>query len=80
MAFGQSHHYWHFTRLLHKIQNSSGQLDDSRPGNGVEVTGKSIREAVDLLIDGKQMRESDMKPSIGCSIKWIPGNEPDFAK
>jgi len=46
-----------------------GQLDDSRPGNGIPVTGRDIREALDCLIDGSPVPE-DQKPSIGCNIKW----------
>ena len=47
-----------------------GQLDDSRPGNGIEVTGQSIREALDALINNQPPLENQ-KPSIGCNIKWI---------
>lgn len=46
-----------------------GQLDDSRPGNGKPVTGADIRNALDLLVEGKPV-PADQKPSIGCSIKW----------
>ncbi|MDG1332546.1 MAG: thioredoxin family protein [Crocinitomicaceae bacterium] len=46
-----------------------GQLDDSRPGNNVPVTGKDIRNAIDCLIEGTTNEEMQ-KPSIGCSIKW----------
>lgn len=46
-----------------------GQLDDSRPGNELPVTGESIREALDLLLSGKEI-PADQKPSIGCNIKW----------
>lgn len=46
-----------------------GQLDDSRPGNGVPVTGKDIRDSLDALIEGKQPT-TIQKPSIGCGIKW----------
>lgn len=53
-----------------------GQFDDSRPGNDKPVTGSDIREAVDLLFDGKV--KEDQKPSIGCNIKWKKGNEPDY--
>ncbi|KAI0564450.1 alkyl hydroperoxide reductase [Gracilaria domingensis] len=55
-----------------------GQIDDSRPGNGRPITGKTIREAVDLMVEGKQYPEESMMPSIGCNIKWIKGNEPDY--
>ncbi len=46
-----------------------GQLDDSRPGNGIEVTGKDLRAALDCVIASKSVNE-DQKPSIGCNIKW----------
>jgi thiol-disulfide isomerase/thioredoxin len=46
-----------------------GQLDDSRPGNGVPVTGHAIRNALEQLINGKPV-PANQKPSIGCSIKW----------
>ena len=46
-----------------------GQLDDSRPGNGIPVTGKDIREALDNLLSEKSVK-SEQKPSIGCNIKW----------
>lgn len=46
-----------------------GQLDDSRPGNGIPVTGKDIREALDAILSGKPVNP-DQKPSIGCNIKW----------
>lgn len=46
-----------------------GQLDDSRPGNNIPVTGASIRAALDALLNGNPVPEPQ-KPSIGCSIKW----------
>ena len=46
-----------------------GQLDDSRPGNGIEVSGSSIRIALDSLLADKPV-PSIQKPSIGCNIKW----------
>ena len=54
-----------------------GQLDDSRPGNGIPVTGKDLRTALDAVVAGKPP-VSTQKPSIGCNIKWKPGNEPDY--
>jgi thiol-disulfide isomerase/thioredoxin len=54
-----------------------GQMDDSRPGNGVPVTGKDLRAALDAVIAGR--RPSDLqKPSLGCNIKWKEGIEPDY--
>ena len=46
-----------------------GQLDDSRPENGIPVTGKDIRNALDAIIDDKVVSETQ-KPSMGCNIKW----------
>jgi peroxiredoxin len=54
-----------------------GQMDGSRPGNDVPVTGEDIRRAVDAVLDGKPV-SSDQHPSIGCNIKWKPGNEPAY--
>jgi peroxiredoxin len=54
-----------------------GQFDGSRPGNGVPVTGEDLRAAIDALLEGRPV-SSDQHPSAGCSIKWRPGNEPDF--
>lgn len=54
-----------------------GQFDDSRPGNGVPVTGKDVRAALDALLAGKPV-PPNQKASIGCNIKWKPGNEPDY--
>jgi hypothetical protein len=45
-----------------------GQLDDARPGNGIAVTGDDLRNAVQALLQGKS--STQMKPSIGCNIKW----------
>ncbi len=46
-----------------------GRLDDSRPGNGLPVTGRDIRAALDALIAGKAVSD-DQHPSAGCNIKW----------
>lgn len=46
-----------------------GQLDDSRPGNGLPVTGKDLRHALDCLLKNKENTQLQ-KPSIGCNIKW----------
>jgi peroxiredoxin len=53
-----------------------GQLDDSRPGNGVPVTGRDLRAALDAVLAGRAV-DPDQRPSVGCSIKWRPGHEPD---
>ena len=54
-----------------------GQFDDSRPGNNLPVTGKDLRAALDAVLVGKPVA-ADQKPSIGCNIKWKPGNEPEY--
>ena len=46
-----------------------GQLDDSRPGNGIPVTGKDLRAAIDAVLAGQPVSE-DPRPSVGCSLKW----------
>jgi peroxiredoxin len=55
-----------------------GQLDDSRPSNGVPLTGRDLRAALDAVL-GNQPIPRDQRPSIGCSIKWKPGNQPSWA-
>jgi len=54
-----------------------GQLDASRPGNDIPVTGEDLFEAVYLLNEGKPAPVEQI-PSMGCNIKWKPGNEPDY--
>jgi peroxiredoxin len=54
-----------------------GQFDDSRPENGIPVTGKDLRAACDAALAGKPI-SPDQRPSIGCNIKWKPGNEPSY--
>jgi peroxiredoxin len=54
-----------------------GQLDDSRPGSNVPVTGKDVRAALDAVLAGKPV-PPNQKASIGCNIKWKPGNEPEY--
>jgi peroxiredoxin len=56
-----------------------GQLDDSRPDSGKPVTGRDLRAALDAVLAGKPV-PADQKNSIGCNIKWKPGNEPDYFK
>ncbi len=55
-----------------------GQLDSSRPGNAIPVTGKDLRAALDSVLAGRPVAE-DQRPSIGCNIKWKRGNTPDYA-
>ena len=54
-----------------------GQMDDSRPGNDVPITGADLRAALDAVLEGEAVPERQ-KPSMGCNIKWKPGNEPDY--
>ncbi len=54
-----------------------GQLDDSRPGNNIAVTGKDLRTALDAVLR-KIAPDSAQRPSIGCNIKWKKGNEPEY--
>ena len=56
-----------------------GQLDDSRPGNSLPVTGHDLVAAAELLLGGAMIPASQ-KPSLGCNIKWKSGNEPDYYK
>ena len=54
-----------------------GQFDASRPRNDTPVTGTDLKAAVDAVLAGKPPPE-DQRPSMGCNIKWKPGNEPDY--
>ena len=54
-----------------------GQFDDSRPANGKPVTGADLEAALDAVVESKPVPERQI-PSLGCNIKWKPGNEPDY--
>ena len=54
-----------------------GQFDASRPGNGIPVTGKDLRTALDAVLAGKSTSEFQVASS-GCTIKWKASNEPDY--
>ncbi len=54
-----------------------GQLDDSRPSNNRPINGRDLRAALDAVLAGQPVSD-DQRPSIGCSIKWKSGNEPDY--
>ena len=56
-----------------------GQFDGSRPKNSVPVNGADMRAATDLILAGKPAPEAQ-RPSMGCNIKWYPGNEPAYYK
>lgn len=54
-----------------------GQLDDSRPSNDEPVNGKDLRAAIEKVLADEPV-SPDQEPSIGCNIKWKPGNEPPY--
>ncbi len=54
-----------------------GQLDDSRPSNGLPVTGRDLRAALDALLAGQPVSQ-EQRASLGCNIKWKLGNEPVY--
>ncbi len=54
-----------------------GQFDASRPGNGIPVTGKDLRAALEAVLAGKPTSELQVA-SMGCNIKWKAGNEPNY--
>jgi peroxiredoxin len=54
-----------------------GQLDDSRPQSATPVTGKDLRAALDAVLAGTPVA-GQQRPSMGCNIKWKPGNEPRY--
>lgn len=56
-----------YNKSMHLVYR--GQLDDSRPGNGIPVTGKDIRYALECLLN-EQPVSPEQRPGIGCNIKW----------
>ncbi len=54
-----------------------GQMDESRPGNEIPISGNDIRKALRSLLKGEDI-SANQKPSIGCNIKWHPGMEPEW--
>jgi peroxiredoxin len=54
-----------------------GQFDDSRPRMSLPVTGHDIRLAADAVLTGQPV-PATQRPSIGCNVKWKPGNAPDY--
>lgn len=54
-----------------------GQLDGSRPGNDIPCDGRDLRDVLELLVHGLPVPTHQI-PSIGCNIKWKPGNEPHY--
>ena len=55
-----------------------GQFDSSRPGSRIAVSGTDLRAATEALLAGNAVASEQM-PSVGCSIKWKPGEQPDWA-
>jgi peroxiredoxin len=54
-----------------------GQMDASRPGNDIPITGNDLRDSLDRVLAGDDAPEVQ-RPSMGCNIKWKAGNEPDY--
>ncbi len=54
-----------------------GQMDESRPGNDVPISGTDLRAALDAVLNGEKP-SAEQKPSLGCNIKWKPGSEPEY--
>jgi peroxiredoxin len=54
-----------------------GQFDSSRPGNQTPVTGGDLRAAADAVLAARAPSANQL-PSIGCNIKWKPGNAPEY--
>lgn len=54
-----------------------GQFDSSRPSLETPITGEDLRAACDKVLAGEEVSQDQM-PSIGCNIKWIPGQEPEY--
>ncbi len=56
-----------------------GQFDASRPSNAEPIDGSDLRAAIEAVLSDRPVNEQQ-KPSIGCNIKWKPGNEPEYAR
>lgn len=54
-----------------------GRLDESRPDSGIPVTGAELRAAMNAVLGGEAVAD-EQHPSMGCSIKWKPGNQPAY--
>jgi peroxiredoxin len=63
----------------HRALVYRGQMDDSRPGNGLPLTGADLRRALDAVLSGVPV-PVEQKPSRGCGIKWKQGNEPEYTR
>jgi hypothetical protein len=60
----------------HRLQYR-GQMDGSRPGNAIAVSGNDLQNAIDAIADGAIV-DQNQTPSIGCNIKWKAGKEPEY--
>jgi peroxiredoxin len=67
--------FYVFDRNLQLVYR--GQMDGSRPGNNVPVTGQDLRAALDAVLAGRPVSDKQT-PSMGCNIKWRAGNEPEY--
>ena len=56
-----------------------GQMDDSRPGNNIPISGADLTAAIEAVLADKKVN-AEQKPSVGCNIKWKQENEPEYAK
>ena len=56
-----------------------GQMDDSRPGSNIPVTGADLTAAIEAVIAGRKVNP-EQKPGMGCNIKWKTGNRPHYAQ
>jgi len=54
-----------------------GRFDDATPGNSKSVTGRDLKAALDAVAAGA-VDFPGAKPSMGCSLKWNPGQEPEY--
>ncbi|SVD32789.1 uncharacterized protein METZ01_LOCUS385643, partial [marine metagenome] len=61
----------------HQTLRYRGQLDSSRPGNDVSLNGRDLRMALDAVLNGQPV-SAEQQPSVGCNIKWHPGQEPPW--
>ena len=61
----------------HQTLRYRGQLDGSRPGNDLPLDGRDLRLALDAVLNGQPVSE-EQQPSVGCNIKWHPGQEPPW--
>jgi len=67
--------FFHFDQARTLVYR--GQLDGSRPDSGEPITGRDLRAAIDAVLFDRPVG-ADQRPSIGCNIKWKPGNEPRY--